>query len=111
MESLFGELWNSIDLLYVFMCNIVTYLIISCIPTKVDLATGWKRLISAVVAVLLGIACVRFLGHEHEKVFYGFFLQFLMYDYVLKWLLKKFDMPEHPKPEPPQDDMKVPDEE
>ena len=54
-------------------------------------STGWKRIISTITAVLVGWVCVSRFGHEHEAIFTSFFLQFLMYDYVLRTLFKKID--------------------
>lgn len=108
MESLLNELWNSIDLMYVLLCNATTYVILSCFPKNVDLATGWKRLIGAIVAILLGILCVKQLGHDPKQIFYGFFIQFLLYDYILKWLFQKMDLVGHKITRP--DEPHKPDE-
>lgn len=82
-----GQIFDHIDILYIFMCNIITYLIIQWIPK--DLGTWMKRLISTVVAVGLGALGIFVLDHSAEAIFCSFFIQFLMYDYVIKWFLKK----------------------
>ena len=89
MEIMLENIVNNLNIVYIFMCNIVTYLIIKIIPK--DPATGWKRLISAVVAILLGIAGIYWLDYDRESIFCSFFVQFLMYDYVIKWFLNKYD--------------------
>ena len=68
------------------MCNILTYIIISCFNR--DLSTGWKRLISTIVALGLGAVCVFWLKYDHEAIFCSFFVQFLMYDYIIKWFFR-----------------------
>lgn len=84
-----SEIFNHLNILYIFLCNVVTYIIISCFSK--DLATGWKRLISTVVALVLGISGIRWLYYDPESVFCSFFVQFLMYDYVIKWFLDKIN--------------------
>lgn len=83
---------NNLNFVYIFMCNIVTYLIIRVIPK--DPSTAWKRVISTVVAVLLGLAGIFWLDYDREAVFCSFFVQFLMYDYVIKWFINKYDNPD-----------------
>lgn len=90
MEMMFENVFNNLNFVYIFVCNIVTYLIIKAIPK--DLTTIWKRMISAVVAVLLGLAGIFWLGYDKEAIFCSFFVQFLMYDYVIKWIVNKCDM-------------------
>lgn len=103
------DFWESIDVMYIILCNVTTYVILTAIPKAKDIATGWKRLISAVVAVLIGLLCVYRFDHEPEPIFYGFFIQFLMYDYVLKWFFKKLD--EKKDEETPTEESEEPTEE
>lgn len=84
-----SEIFNHLNILYIFLCNVVTYIVISCFSK--DLATGWKRLISAVVALVLGVVCIFWMHYDHEAIFCSFFVQFLMYDYVIKWFLDKIN--------------------
>lgn len=85
LDSVFSHL----NILYIFMCNVVTYLILSCF-TK-DIATGWKRVISTAVAAILGWVCIYQFEYDKEAIFTSFFAQFLMYDYVIKWFMNKVD--------------------
>ena len=85
LESIFSHL----NILYIFMCNVVTYLIISCF--KKDLHTGWKRVISTAVAAGIGLVCIYKFDYDREAIFTSFFAQFLMYDYVIKWFMNKVD--------------------
>lgn len=88
MEIMLDGIISHLNIVYIFMCNIVTYLIIRCIPRNPS--TIWKRVISAVVASALGIAGIIWLNYDKEAIFCSFFVQFLMYDYVIKWFLNKF---------------------
>ncbi len=89
MEQILEQFWNSIDVVYVLMCNLITYIIITCFPNGKEMGTGVKRIISTIVAIGTGYVFVTQLGHPVENIFYGFFLQFLMYDYILKWFFRK----------------------
>lgn len=95
MEEVLEHFWNSIDVVYVLMCNLITYLIITCFPNGKEMSTGAKRVISTIVAIGTGHVFVTQLGHPREMIFYGFFVQFLMYDYILKWFFRKIG--EEPK--------------
>ena len=89
MEIMLENIVNNLNIVYIFMCNIVTYLIIKIIPR--DPATIWKRLIATAVAILLGFTGIYWLDYDKESIFCSFFVQFLMYDYVIKWFLTKYD--------------------
>lgn len=82
------------------MCNLITYLIIDAIKSKNrKLSKIKKRLISAVSAIVIGVAMYHIdsNGNEllHKQLFYGFFIQFLTWDYCFKGLVrtlkKKFE--------------------
>lgn len=88
MEIMFNEVLQNLNFVYIFMCNIVTYLIIKIIPK--DLTTIWKRIISTVVAIILGIAGIFWFAYDKETIFCSFFVQFLMYDYVIKSFVNKY---------------------
>lgn len=88
MEMMFENIVGNLNMVYIFACNIVTYLIIKSIPK--DPTTIWKRVISTVVAILLGIIGVFWLKYDKEAIFCSFFVQFLMYDYVIKWFITKY---------------------
>ena len=96
MDATMNDIWtifmSSIDVMYIIMCNIATYAVIKMISTLrgKDLSTSWKRIISAVVAIILGITSVN-MGHDKEAILYGFFIQFIVYDYLWKWAIKKLE--------------------
>lgn len=90
MEIMLDGIISHLNILYIFLCNIVTYLVIKSIQK--DPSTLWKRIISAVVAVVIGVIGVLWLNYDKEAIFCSFFVQFLMYDYVVKWFLNKYDI-------------------
>lgn len=96
MDAITNDIWtmfmSSIDVMYIIMCNIATYAVIKMVSTLSgkDLNTSWKRIISTVVAIVLGIISVN-MGHDKEAVLYGFFIQFIVYDYFWKWAVKKLE--------------------
>jgi len=115
MESFFADILKYFNFIYIFMCNVITYVIIMFIPK--DPSTGWKRVISAVVAVVTGILFIMVWHVNKEAILCSFFVQFLMYDYVIKEFLRRFGGGQHPshnhhhhKPKPEPDDMPIPDE-
>jgi hypothetical protein len=87
MENILNDVLGRLNFLYIFICNIATYIIITCIPK--DLSTIMKRIISTVVAAGLGIVFWRMLDNPGDIIFCSFFVQYLMYDYVIKWLKDK----------------------
>lgn len=88
MDTMFTEVLNHINFIYIFLCNIISYIIITCIPK--DLSTGWKRLISTIVAGIAGVLFIMVWHESKEIIFCSFFVQYLMYDYVIKTFFKKF---------------------
>ena len=73
------------------MCNLITYIIIDLIENggnkKKKITKIWKRLISAVSAIIIGLIMHRMYIDEpyiKRQLFYGFFFQFLTWDYVFK---------------------------
>lgn len=110
MDVMFSDILNYINLIYIFMCNIITYIIITTIPK--DLSTGWKRLISTIVAIVAGILFIFVWRESKETIICSFFVQYLMYDYVIKTFFKKLgtiDATKEPKTkdESSDDDMLV----
>lgn len=90
--TLITRVLEYVDVIYIFMCNIITYMVINTIQTfvhKDKIKKGMKRIISAVVGVLLGVLMVFAFEHNGETVFYSFFIQFLTWDYVIKELKRK----------------------
>ncbi len=95
MEIMFDEILEYVNIIYIFLCNIITYVIITSIPKAKELATWWKRLISAVVALAAGLVFVLVYHSDTESIICSFFIQFLMYDYVLKWVFSKIGKPKN----------------
>ena len=48
-----------------------------------------KRIVSAVFAIIIGVFMVTQFDHDNECVFYGFFIQFLTWDYIFKSWVKR----------------------
>ena len=96
MEELYGQILEDVNVMYVFLCNLITYIIIDSIENndkkKVVISSVIKRLISAVSAILIGIAMKRLYidePHINRQLFCGFFIQFLTWDYVFKSIVFK----------------------
>lgn len=89
MEILLGFL-ESINLVYIIICNAATYVIVQLWQKIFKKTSTWtKRGISTVIAILLGF-CIHFLfGVEVEPLFYGFFLQFISWDYFFKPIIER----------------------
>lgn len=83
--NLLVYLLEKIDIIYIIICNIFTYVVLSPMP---KMKTWWKRLISAGCAILVDVAMYFGFGHSLEGIFYGFFLQFLTWDYLFKDLVQ-----------------------
>lgn len=101
MEYIFNNIWQYVDIVYILVCNVITYLIISNINDKEKLTTLWKRLTSTIVAIIIGMIMIRVFQHNQESIFVSFFLQFLMYDYILKWFFKKLEVEKFTQPDNP----------
>lgn len=93
METITTDIWGAIfqavDFVYIIMCNVITYVMISIIESYQEISTGRKRIISAIIACVLGCVMIAVFKHDREAIFYGFFLQFFVYDYIWKWIIKK----------------------
>lgn len=91
-ETLISQILAVIDIVYILVCNAATYFIItffeSANGTKI-LKTWHKRLLSAVVAGFLGYVFVTAFQHNLEGIVVGFFIQFIVYDYLLKPIIQK----------------------
>ena len=88
---LIDQLLEIIDVVYILVCNAATYFIITFFESvngKMTLLTWTKRLLSAAVAFILGSVFVKMFGHDLESIVVGFFVQFLVYDYLLKPTIK-----------------------
>lgn len=88
LELMFSEVLKYVNFLYVFICIVSTYAIITIIPKHIS--TWAKRIISTCVAIGLGMLFIFVWNADHLSILCSFFVQFLMYDYAIKGLLKKF---------------------
>ena len=78
-------LFQSIDIIYIVMCNVCTYAVLQFLQElKVKLDKWQKRATSAATAIVLAVVMVTYFHHNPEAVFYGFFMQFLTWDYFFK---------------------------
>ena len=87
MEMMLDEIFSHLSFIYIFICNIATYLIITAIPK--DLSTWVKRLISTTVAVGAGAAFFFLKNMDGETLICSFFAQYLMYDYAIKGFIRR----------------------
>lgn len=98
MEQLIEIITQNVNIFYVFMCNLITYIVIDCIENggdvKRNLKKNYKRLTSAISAIIIGYAMIKFESDVNPdiftQVFYGFFIQFLTWDYCFKDVIKFF---------------------
>ena len=100
MEIMLEEVFKNFNFPYIFICILCTYLIITAIHK--DLHTWIKRIISTVVAVGTGLLFILVWHADHIQILCSFLAQYLMYDYVIKWFLKKVT---HKKPTDKDDDF------
>ena len=90
--DLLNTIIDNLDLMYIVSCNAATYFVIRMIEgarKKKKLGTWYKRLAATVVAIAMAFAM--YYGFEHqnfEALFYGFFIQFLTWDYLFKPIMK-----------------------
>ena len=96
MENLITEVWGllttSIDFIFVIICNIATYVVISVIESVKKgwvIPTWWKRAISGGMALIIGVVMFFCFHRSGEGLFYGFFIQFLTWDYLFKHIIER----------------------
>ena len=89
--DIFTTILENVDLMYIVSCNAATYFIITLIEgfkKNKKMRTGYKRLTSAICAALIGMVMYRCLEHPLEPIFYGWFIQFVTWDYLFKSVVK-----------------------
>lgn len=93
MDNIFNEILQNIPIMYILMCNVATYVIITTLPW--DFKRTGKRVIATISALLL--FCIMAPSEEEASwmpMVYGFFLQYLSWDYcfkyVINWIKEKF---------------------
>ena len=92
MMTVIDTILSSIDFLYIILCNVITWFILECLsmtPLKDKLITWVKRLIATLVAVILGSIMYYGFHRPFEAMFYGFFIQYLSWDYFFKSLVER----------------------
>ena len=92
MHNLIETILGSIDFLYIILCNTITWFVletISLTKLKEKLTTWVKRLIATAVAVGLGAVMYYAFDRNFEAMFYGFFIQYLSWDYFFKALIER----------------------
>jgi hypothetical protein len=84
---------NNVDFLYIIISIVATYGVIKTIESMKggQIRTWLKRCISAGVAVLLAVVMKYAFHHSGEALFYGFFIQFTVYDYAVKYIINKLE--------------------
>ena len=91
-EAFVPQILAVIDIVYILVCNAATYFIITFFESANGanvLKTWHKRLLSAAVAGFLGYVFVTVFQHNLEAIVVGFFMQFIVYDYLLKPIIQK----------------------
>lgn len=92
MANLIDTILGSIDFVYIILCNVITWFTIESLSLtnfKSKLYTWTKRLISTIVAVALGAVMYYVFHRPFEAMFYGFFIQYLSWDYFFKALVER----------------------
>ncbi len=87
--SAFSDVFETLDITYVVLCNIITYVLIQTIESLKGktIKKGAKRVVSAISAFFLAAFMWIIMEHSGEGLFYGFFIQFLTWDYMFKgWI-------------------------
>lgn len=91
MDTFLASLYEILCLPYILACNAATYFLLTLVESasRKSLKTWHKRLWSAGVAAGLGVLFVLVFGYGLESIITGFFVQFIVYDYLLKPLIKR----------------------
>lgn len=91
MEEIFNEIRNGLDIPYMLVVNVVTYLIIK----GIDSVNGDKAVpkylkvcTAVIVGVLIGLVSC-YLGAEAKTIFYSFFISIVSWD-IFKVIIKKY---------------------
>lgn len=78
-------LFQSVDIVYIIICNVCTYAVLQFLKElKFKLDKWQKRIMSSIIAIVLGVILTMSFYHNPEAIFYGFFIQFLTWDYFFK---------------------------
>ena len=92
MTTIIDTILGSIDFLYIILCNVITWFTLECLSmTKFrdSLSTWVKRCIATGIAIVLGAVMYYGFHRSFEAMFYGFFIQYLSWDYFFKALVER----------------------
>ena len=92
MHNLIETILGSIDFLYIILCNTITWFVLesfSLTKWKDKMTTWVKRIIATAIAVGLGAIMYYGFHRSFEAMFYGFFIQYLSWDYFFKALIER----------------------
>lgn len=92
MTHLVETILGSIDFLYIILCNVITWFIIESVSiTRFSkyLTTWAKRIIATLSAIFIGAVMYYGFHRPFEPMFYGFFIQYLSWDYFFKALIER----------------------
>ena len=91
MEEIFNEIRNGLDIPYMLVVNVMTYLIIK----SIDSMNGEKAVpkylkvcTAIIVGILIGVGAW-YLGAEAKTIFYSFFISIVSWD-IFKVIIKKY---------------------
>ena len=92
MTTIIDTILGSIDFLYIILCNVITWFVLECLyltKLKDSLTTWVKRIIATGVAFVLGAIMYYGFHRNFEAMFYGFFIQYLSWDYFFKAIVER----------------------
>lgn len=92
MTNVIESILGSIDFLYIILCNVITWFTLECLSMtklKESLSTWVKRCIATAIAVALGAIMYYGFHRSFEAMFYGFFIQYLSWDYFFKAIVER----------------------
>jgi len=92
MTNVIETILGSIDFLYIVLCNVITWFTLECLSMtklKDSLSTWVKRCIATAIAVVLGAIMYYGFHRSFEAMFYGFFIQYLSWDYFFKAIVER----------------------
>lgn len=92
MTTVIDTILGSIDFLYIILCNVITWFILECLyltKLKESLTTWVKRCIATGIAIVLGAVMYYAFHRSFEAMFYGFFIQYLSWDYFFKAIVER----------------------
>lgn len=92
MTTVIESILGSIDFLYIILCNVITWFLLECLSLtklKESLSTWVKRVLATCVAISLGAIMYYGFHRPFEAMFYGFFIQYLSWDYFFKAIIER----------------------